>query len=137
MTTNIPQPPPSPQPDLATMLQRAVTHLAALVAAKPESEKLLAEMVRLCGGALRAGGAGVWVTENADRPELILEFHLAAVQLLANGKGNGGGGGAITGGLVGVGRGGGGGKRGIVPGALWGRGGGGGGGGRGDPERLG
>ena len=72
-------------PDLAAVLQHAITELAKVIASKPESDKLLAEMVRLSGQALRGGGAGVWVTETLDKPELILEHNLVGLQLMMNG----------------------------------------------------
>src|SRR5436309_1608969 len=62
-----------PNPDLATTLQQAVASLAKIIETKPDADRLLAEMVRLSGQALQAVGAGVWVTETPDRPELILE----------------------------------------------------------------
>ena len=51
--------------DLAGVLQAAVVALGKVIEGKPESVRLLAEMVRICGGALQAGGAAVWVTEGA------------------------------------------------------------------------
>jgi hypothetical protein len=79
-----------PHPDLATTLQHAVAALAKAIEGKPEMDQLLAEMVRISGQALKAGGAGVWVAENADRPELVLEHNLAQLQLMASGAGGGG-----------------------------------------------
>jgi hypothetical protein len=57
-----------PNPDLASVLQQAVVSLGTIIEGKPESDQLLAEMVRISGEALKAGGAGVWVTEQAERP---------------------------------------------------------------------
>jgi hypothetical protein len=71
--------------DLATVLQQAVQALGKVIEAKPATDRILAEMVRLSGAALQAGGAGVWVTENPDKPELILEHQLGGLQLLAEG----------------------------------------------------
>jgi hypothetical protein len=74
-----------PHADLATTLQQAVAALAKVIATQPETDRLLAEMVRISGQALHAGGAGVWVAENPDRPELVLEHQLVQLQLLASG----------------------------------------------------
>ena len=74
-----------PHPDLATTLQQAVAALTKVIESKPEMDRLLAEMVRISGQALKAGGAGVWVAENVDRPELVLEHNLAQLQLMASG----------------------------------------------------
>jgi hypothetical protein len=79
---------PTPQasaPDLATVLQQAVAALQQQIDTKPDTDRLVAEMVRIGGQALHAGGAGVWVTETPDKPELILEHNLPALQLLAEG----------------------------------------------------
>jgi multidrug resistance efflux pump len=83
-----PRPPASPAPaahDIGTVLQQAVIALQAVIDTKPNTERLMAEMVRICGQALRAGGAGVWVTEIPDRPELIIEHNLPTLQLLVEG----------------------------------------------------
>jgi hypothetical protein len=74
-----------PHADLATVLQQAVATLAKVIEGKPETDRLLAEMVRISGQTLKAGGAGVWVVENADRPELVLEHQLLQLQLMASG----------------------------------------------------
>src|SRR5271154_1771383 len=71
-----------PNSDLATVLQQAVAALAKAIELKPESDQLLAEMVRISSEALKAGGAAVWVTEQAERPELVLEHQLAQLQLM-------------------------------------------------------
>jgi hypothetical protein len=75
----------TPGPDPATVLQQAINNLNTVIESKPDSDRLVAEMVRLAGQALQAGGAGVWVTETPDKPELILEHNLAAIQLIGNG----------------------------------------------------
>jgi hypothetical protein len=78
---------PAAQPvDLATALQQAINALAKVIEGKPTSDRLLAEMVRLSGQALNAGGAGVWVTEIPEKPELILEHQLAPLGLMAEGE---------------------------------------------------
>ncbi len=74
-----------PNADLATLFQQAVTALAQVIETKPESDRLLAEMVRISGQALKAAGAGVWVTETPDRPELVLEHNLIQLQLMGAG----------------------------------------------------
>jgi hypothetical protein len=71
--------------ELANTLQRAVGALQAVVDSEPETDRLLAEMVRICAEALVAGGAGVWVTETPDKPELVLEHNLAALQIRVEG----------------------------------------------------
>src|SRR5262245_8518303 len=71
-------------PDLATILASAQEALKQVIAAKPDPERLLAEMVRLCGGALSAGGAGTWVTQTPETAQLILEHNLAALGLFVN-----------------------------------------------------
>ncbi len=71
-----------PNPDLAMQLQQAVAALAKIIEAKPESDHLLSEMVRISGEAIKAGGAAVWVTEQPERAELVLEHQLAAIQLM-------------------------------------------------------
>jgi len=78
-------PPPAPPQDLATALQQATTALQKVLETKPDTDRLMAEMVRICGQALQAGAAGVWVTENPDKPELILEHNLPALMLLVEG----------------------------------------------------
>src|ERR1035437_577837 len=80
LTVNVP-----PGPDLASVLQNAVSELAKVIESKPDSDKLLAEMVRLCGQSLKAGGAAGWVTESPDKPDLILEHTLANLQLIIKG----------------------------------------------------
>ncbi len=72
--------------DLATMLQQAVSALGKVIEGKPTSDRLLAETVRLSGQALGAGGAGVWVTEIPEKPELILEHQLTPLGLMAEGE---------------------------------------------------
>src|SRR5580704_9061028 len=72
-----------PNSDLATVLQQAVAALAKVIESKPESDQLLAEMVRIGSQTLKAGGAAVWVTEQIERPELVLEHQLAQLQLMA------------------------------------------------------
>ncbi len=72
--------------DLAAGLQGAVNGLAKVIESKPATDRLLAEAVRLSGQALHAGGAGVWVTESADRPELILEHQLVGLGLMLEGE---------------------------------------------------
>jgi hypothetical protein len=69
-------------PDLATILQSAVDALRGTIAGKPETNQLVAEMVRLSGGALQAGAGGTWVTESIDSPELILEHNLSGIGLM-------------------------------------------------------
>jgi len=71
-----------PNSDLASVLQQAIASLGKIIEGKPESDQLLAEMVRISGEALKAGGAGVWVTEHPERPELVLEHQLAQIQLM-------------------------------------------------------
>src|SRR3954463_12264778 len=71
-----------PNSDLATLLQQAVSSLATIIDTKPESDHLLAEMVRISGEALKAGAAAVWGTEQPERPELVLEHQLAPIQLM-------------------------------------------------------
>lgn len=78
-------PTPTAAPDLVTVLQQAVAALQQAIDTKPDSDRLVADMVRISGQALHAGGAGVWVTESPDKPELILEHNLAALQLLVEG----------------------------------------------------
>src|SRR4051812_40440368 len=78
--------PPATSPnDIAAVLQQATVALQKVIETKPDTDRLLAEMVRICGQALGAGAAGVWVTENPDRPELILEHNLPALMLLVEG----------------------------------------------------
>ena len=72
-------------PDLATILHSATEALRLVIESKPETNRLLAEMVRLSGGALNAGAAGTWVTETPDAPELILEHNLGPIGLMVNG----------------------------------------------------
>ncbi len=67
--------------DLGTLLHQALSALTLLVESKPDSDRLLAETVKIAGQALRAGGAAVWVTETPDAPDLILEHNLAQLQL--------------------------------------------------------
>jgi hypothetical protein len=85
-----PTPPPTQAaaPDLVTILQQAVAALQQQIDTKPDTDRLVAEMVRIGGQALHAGGAGVWVTEIPDKPELILEHNLPALQLLVEGVPN-------------------------------------------------
>jgi hypothetical protein len=71
-------------PDLMTLLTSAQEALKQVIATKPDPERLLAEMVRLCGGALAAGGAGTWVTQTPETAQLILEHNLAGLGLFAN-----------------------------------------------------
>lgn len=71
--------------DPADELQRAGAEFQQVIAAKPESDHLLAELVRIASRALRAAGAGVWVTEHPEKPELIIEQHLPALQILVEG----------------------------------------------------
>lgn len=70
--------------DQATVFQSAAEALTRVIAEKPGTDRILAEMVRLCGGALQAGAAGTWVTETPDSPQLILEHNLGPVGLLVN-----------------------------------------------------
>lgn len=72
------------KPDLATTLQNAVASLNQVIQTQPDSDRLLAEMVRLSGCALGAGGAGVWITDKPDRPELILEHNLQPLGFLTS-----------------------------------------------------
>src|SRR4051812_39709305 len=85
MPPSVYTPPPVPPQDLAMALQQATAALQKVIETKPDTDRLMAEMVRICGQALQAGAAGVWVTENADRPELILEHNLPALMLLVDG----------------------------------------------------
>jgi hypothetical protein len=86
MTLTVNPPPPTPpNPDLATVLQQAINSLASVIESKPDSDRILAEMVRLSGQAMQAGGAGVWATETPDKPDLILEHNLPSLQLMVNG----------------------------------------------------
>jgi GAF domain-containing protein len=73
---------PAAPEDTAQQFQQATLALSELVAQKPEMEKLLGEMVRLCGQALSATAAGVWVTETPDNPELIMEHNLRNLGLM-------------------------------------------------------
>jgi hypothetical protein len=66
--------------------QQAALALSEFIAQKPEMEKLLGEMVRLCGQALSATGAGVWVTETPDHPELVMEHNLRNLGLMQDNR---------------------------------------------------
>ncbi len=70
------------KPDLGTILQNAVTALGAVIAEKPDTDRLLSELVRLSGGAVSAGGAGMWITDSPDKPELVLEQSLVTLGLM-------------------------------------------------------
>lgn len=73
---------PQQTPDMASALNAAYAQLMQFLGTKPDTDKLLAEMVRLAGGALRASAAGMFITENIDKPELILEHNLGPIGLL-------------------------------------------------------
>src|SRR4051812_14341306 len=76
--------------DLVGVLGQATLALQKVIETKPDTDRLMAEMGRRCGQALEAGGAGVWVTEHADKPELILEHNLPGLMLLVEGVPAGG-----------------------------------------------
>ena len=78
-------PPTTGTPDPAAVFQQAVAALQAVIEGKPDTDRLVAEVVRICGQALNAGGAGVWVTQIPEKPELILEHNLPALQILVEG----------------------------------------------------
>ena len=45
----------APPQDLAAVLQQAIVALQKVIEAKPDGDRLLAEMVRICGQALGPG----------------------------------------------------------------------------------
>lgn len=68
-------------PVLDSVFQRAFSALQGFLEQRPDTDRLLAETVRLSEQTLSAGGAAIWVTEQPDHPELLLEHQLAALGL--------------------------------------------------------
>lgn len=74
------------QQHFADQLRQAETQLHHLTATAPAVDQLIAQAVNLMGSALNAAGAAIWVTDNPDRPNLILEHQLSNLKLIDGGK---------------------------------------------------
>ncbi len=73
-------------PDISDASHQAIAAFTQVIQQKPELDKLLGEMIQISGRTLEAAGAGIWVTENPDNPELIIEHNLAQMGLMKSNR---------------------------------------------------
>ncbi len=74
------------EPKTSDASQQAIEAFTHVIQQKPELDKLLGEMIQISGRTLEAAGAGIWVTENPDNPELIIEHNLAQMGLMKSNR---------------------------------------------------